>query len=375
MAGGTMLFDWGARYFRTLGRRGRTVLFQLPLTGTMLLVMLLASVLHPDLKWSAAFVSSLAFHAVLLAACAAIPWDRLPERAVLAIPVLDCLAVGLSREAGDQYLSVLSFLLVFPVVWLSHGPRRGGVTLAVIAAILSVALPPMILGSGFTSASFIRAVLLPVILGAIAFTTFGVANALRLQRHRLEEREAEVRELLAASEDREQLLGTVMDTVSVDVWALDREGRTILTNRHHGSLSGGAVQHEPAPVEADRPVFGIDRKEPLPPEQHPRARAAQGQSFTDELVWIGTGNSQRAYSATCRLIPGSDRPTGGRCPGPHGRHRPGGGPFGQGPVRGQRLPRTAHAADLDPGLPVHRHGRGGAGPGTGALPGGGQAQC
>ncbi len=301
-----MLFDWGARYFRTLGRRGRTVLFQLPLTGTMLLVVLLASVLHPDLKWSAAFVSSLAFHAVLLAACAAIPWDRFPERAVLAIPVLDCLAIGLSREAGDQYLSVLSFLLVFPVVWLSHGPHRGGVALAVIAAILSVALPPIILGSGFTSASFIRAVLLPVILAAIAFTTFGVANALRLQRQRLEEREAEVRELLAASEDREQLLGTVMDTVSVDVWALDREGRTILTNRHRGGLSAGAVRQDPVPAEADMPVFGIDRKDTLPPEQHPRARAAQGQSFTDELVWIGAGNSQRAYSATCRLIPGSD---------------------------------------------------------------------
>ena len=41
-----MLFDRGARYFRMLGRRGRTVLFQLPLSGTMLLVILLASVLH-----------------------------------------------------------------------------------------------------------------------------------------------------------------------------------------------------------------------------------------------------------------------------------------------------------------------------------------
>ncbi|MFE8884472.1 sensor histidine kinase [Pseudarthrobacter enclensis] len=299
-----MLFDRGARYFRMLGRRGRTVLFQLPLSGTMLLVILLASVLHPDLKWSAAFVSSLVFHAVLLAACAAVPWDRLPERAVLAIPVLDCLAIGLSREAGDQYLSVLSFLLVFPVVWLSYGPRRSGVVLAVLAAVLSVAAPPMILGSGYTSASFIRIVLLPVILGAIALTAFGVANALRLQRRRLEEREAEVRELLSASEHREQLLATVMDTVSVGVWALDLNGRTVLTNRHDGSWPG--LPEEQGAEGAQTQVFGIDRKEVLPPEQYPHARAARRQPFTDELVWIGSGTSQRAYSATCRLVPARD---------------------------------------------------------------------
>lgn len=302
-----MVFDSIARYSRTLGRRGQTVLFQLPLTATMLLVIVLAALLHPELHWSAAFIGSLAAQLVLLLACAAVPWDRLAERAALAIPVLDCLAIGLSREAGDQYLSVLSFLLVFPVVWLSYGPHRSGVVLAVLAAVLSVALPPMLLGSGYTSASFIRIVLLPVILGAIALTSFGVANALRLRRQLLEEREAEVRELLAASEQREQLLGTVMDTVSVGVWALDQQGRTILTNRHEATADGGPVGRVPADgVEPGQPVYGVDRKELLPPHQHPHARAARGQSFTDELVWIGPENHQRAYSATCRLITDSE---------------------------------------------------------------------
>ncbi|PTT59602.1 PAS domain-containing sensor histidine kinase, partial [Arthrobacter sp. HMWF013] len=38
----------------------------------------------------------------------------------------------------------------------------------------------------------------------------------------------------------------------------------------------------------------------------PRTRAARGEAFTDELIWIGTGSRQRAYSATCRLIKDSD---------------------------------------------------------------------
>ncbi|MCU1568548.1 MAG: histidine kinase, partial [Pseudarthrobacter sp.] len=151
--------------------------------------------------------------------------------------------------------------------------------------------------------SFIRIVLLPVILAAMALTTYGVAKALRQQRLRLEKQEAEVRRLLAASEDREQLLGTVMDTVSVAVCALDHKGRTILTNQHQSSQPAGALCAEPRTGDdAGLPVYGMDRKQPLPPERHPRTRAARGEPFTDELVWIGSGTTQRAYSATCRLI-------------------------------------------------------------------------
>jgi hypothetical protein len=163
-----MLFEWVGRYFGTLGTRGLTVMAQLPLSITMLLVVVLAAILHPAFEWSGPFPSTLLGHLLLLAACALVPWERLPQRATLIIPVLDCLFIGLSREAGGQYLTALSFLLVFPIVWLSCWPQRSGVIIAVMAALLSVTLPPAILGTGYTSASFIRIVLLTVILGAMA---------------------------------------------------------------------------------------------------------------------------------------------------------------------------------------------------------------
>lgn len=296
-----MLFESTDRYFRKLGPRGRTVMFQLPLSVTVLLVTVLVALLHPGFEWSGPFMFSLAAHLLLLAASAAVPWQRLPARAVFVIPFLDCLAIGLSRESGGQHLTVLSFLLVFPVVWLAVGLRRTGVVLAVLATILSVAVPPVILGNGFTSASFIRVVLLPVILGAIALTAFGVANGLAMQRRLLHQQEADLRDLLAASEDREQLLNTVMDTVSVGVCALDGQGQAVLVNRHLGSRLADAIGSEPTPGNVtDLPVYGVDRKHRLPPERHPRSRAARGESFTDELIWVGTGTTQRAYSVTCR---------------------------------------------------------------------------
>ncbi|MBA4103282.1 MAG: two-component sensor histidine kinase, partial [Arthrobacter sp.] len=274
-----MLFESTDRYFRKLGPRGRTVMFQLPLSVTVLLVTVLVALLHPGFEWSGPFMFSLAAHLLLLAASAAVPWQRLPARAVFVIPFLDCLAIGLSRESGGQHLTVLSFLLVFPVVWLAVGLRRTGVVLAVLATILSVAVPPVILGNGFTSASFIRVVLLPVILGAIALTAFGVANGLAMQRRLLHQQEADLRDLLAASEDREQLLNTVMDTVSVGVCALDGQGQAVLVNRHLGSRLADAIGGEPTPGNVtDLPVYGVDRKHRLPPERHPRSRAARGES-------------------------------------------------------------------------------------------------
>ncbi|GKV74383.1 ATP-binding protein [Pseudarthrobacter sp. NCCP-2145] len=297
-----MLFESTDRYFRKLGPRGRTVMFQLPLSVTVLLVTVLVALLHPGFEWSGPFMFSLAAHLLLLAASAAVPWQRLPARSVFVLPFLDCLAIGLFRESGGQHLTVLSFLLVFPVVWLAVGLRRTGVVLAVLATILSVAVPPVILGNGFTSASFIRVVLLPVILGAIALTAFGVANGLAMQRRLLHQQEADLRDLLAASEDREQVLNTVMDTVSVGVCALDGQGQAVLVNRHLGSRLADAIGGEPTPGNVtDLPVYGGDRKHRLPPERHPRSRAARGESFTDELIWVGTGTTQRAYSVTCRL--------------------------------------------------------------------------
>ena len=297
-----MLLESVDRYFRTLGRRGRTVMFQLPLSVTVLLVIILVALLHPDMQWSGAFLSSLVAHLLLLAACALVPWERLPRQAVYIIPVLDCLAIGLSREAGDQYLSVLSFLLVFPVVWLAVGLGRAGIVVAVLATIVSVALPPLVLGTGSTSASLIRAVLLPVILGVVALTAHGVASAISLQRLLLKRKEGELRDLLAASEDREQLLNTVMDTVSVGVCALDSNGKTTLVNKRLGSHLAGAVGDDTTSTYGDVPVYGMDRKHPLPPDRHPRARAARGEAFTDELMWTSSGTNQEAYSATCRLI-------------------------------------------------------------------------
>jgi signal transduction histidine kinase len=110
-------------------------------------------------------------------------------------------------------------------------------------------------------------------------------------------------DLLSASEHREQLLSTVLATVSVGVCAIDEQGRTILMNRQQSSHLAGTIAEDPmATTDSGVAMYGVDRARPLARADRPLARAARGEAFTDELVWIGNGTSQRAYSATCRLI-------------------------------------------------------------------------
>ncbi|MEQ4567169.1 HAMP domain-containing sensor histidine kinase [Paenarthrobacter sp. CAP02] len=278
----------------------------------MLLVTVLVTFLHPGLEWFGPFGYSLVAHLALLVACFLVPWEKLPGRAALVIPVLDCLAVGLTRGAADQYLAVLGYLLVFPVTWLSASKQRSGVIIAVLATLLSAALPPIILGAGITRGDFLRIVLLPVILAAIALAVHTVYNVLSHQRRLLEKQQTEVRNLLRASEEREQLLVTIVGTVSVGVCALDARGRPILTNHWLSRHLTGTGSEDPFGAgHTDIPIYHVDRISPLPPDQHPFHRAARGEAFTDELVWVGSATVQRAYSVTCKLMKHSN----GQCSG------------------------------------------------------------
>ena len=114
-----------------LGVRGQVVLAQLPLTITVCLVVAAAALFTPDTLASDMFRTALLAHAAIFAACLAVPWERLPPGASAVIAVLDCVAVGFTREAGGAAFTVLSLLLVFPVLWLSVRRHRHMLFLAI----------------------------------------------------------------------------------------------------------------------------------------------------------------------------------------------------------------------------------------------------
>ncbi len=78
------------------------------------------------------FVTFLVSQLVIMALCYLIPWDRLPYTSFLVIPLLDFISIALGREGGQESLTGISLLAVFPVIWLcasGYYPRTAVVAL------------------------------------------------------------------------------------------------------------------------------------------------------------------------------------------------------------------------------------------------------
>jgi signal transduction histidine kinase len=271
----------------------------LPLSVTVVLVVAAAKVFHPETLADPRFQLALLAHTVLFVITVVVPWGRLPAGAYVVIPVLDCVAIGFTREAGGPNFNVLSLLLVFPVIWLSVGRRRVGVVLAVIAATLSTLLPAAVLGTPSTQGSMIRTIFLPLVMAAIAVTAHVVAGTLYRQRQTLVRKDEALAATVAESVQRQRLLDAVLSTVNVGVWVVDQDGQDVLTNK---ALRTDAALSELAPSVSRPRLLQADRVTPVPPERFPTARAAGGETFTDELCWAGEGEDMRAYSVTARTM-------------------------------------------------------------------------
>ena len=289
--------------FGSLGARGRVVMSQLPLTVTVLLMVAAAALFSPETLVDERFRLALLGHSAIFAACVAIPWGRLPAGAFTVIPVLDCLAIGFTREAGGPSFNILSLMLVFPVIWLSVGRQRSRVLLAVLGAVLSTVVPAAALGSVPTQGSMIRTIFLPLVMAAIAVSAHIVSGTLHRQRKALLRKDQALAETLAESVDRQRLLDAVLAAVGVGVWVVDKNGNNVLVNR--------AIRDDPtlAPLpeaEGTATLLHGDRATPVAPSGLPAARIARGEAFTDELMWAGDEKDQRAFSVSAHAICSGD---------------------------------------------------------------------
>lgn len=285
--------------FAGLGARGRVVLSHLPLTVTVVLIVAAAALFSPETLVDERFRLALLGHSVIFVACVAVPWGRLPAPVLSVVPVLDCLAIGFTREAGGPSFNILSLMLVFPVIWLSVGRQRSRVLLAVLGVVLSTVIPAAALGSPPAEGSMIRTIFLPLVMAAIAVSAHIVSGTLHRQRKALLRKDQALAETLAESVDRQRLLDAVLAAVGVGVWVVDKDGNNVLINR--------AMRDDPTlarltEAESTTTLLLSDRATPVPSGGLPAARVARGDVFTDELIWAGDEKDQRAFSVSAHEI-------------------------------------------------------------------------
>jgi signal transduction histidine kinase len=259
----------------------------------------------PSLLHNPIYLSGIALHGILFVACFLIPWERLGPRAYLVVPVLDLLAIWLSRNGAGTVLPGLATLAIFPVIWLSASGMlaRTSIILSVLGPLLIV-IPPL-LGKlpNITASDVSSVVLLPLMMLAVSLAIRFASENMRLQQRALTEKDRELRQALAATRDRERLLKTILDATDVGIVAVNSNGQHLLTNNRQrifeqtaNPTSLGLSHHE----EEQQLIFGHDKQTPLPADKRPIRRAIEGESFADYLVWIGEGADQRAISTAAR---------------------------------------------------------------------------
>jgi two-component system phosphate regulon sensor histidine kinase PhoR len=250
-----------------------------------------------QLLWSIGVI--LAFLTTLAAMM--FPWSRVPRGWLAVVPTIDLIVVGLVRAAAAENAMTVAILIVFPVLWLAYAFATRAVALVLLGA-LFITVAPFVLEGRVpqNSQDWSTLLLMPISVGFISISVSLAASRLRSFQKKLQDVTAQLKESLAAAEDREVALRAVVDTVDAGIALFGPDGDVLVSNemarevvRRSGVDPNGEVQ--PAPL-----VFASDRRTPVPPEEQLAMRALRGDHLQGELFWIGPEGDQIALVASSR---------------------------------------------------------------------------
>lgn len=234
-----------------------------------------------------------------------LPWARLPIAWSGLIPVADFVAVGMLRSAVSSDLIGVSLLCFLPALWLVTLYRTPGMFLATALALTTVALP--VIGREvevLTPAVVLRALMLTLAVFQVCWFTSGLQLWLEQATDRAR-REAEEKDALhERTAHQERLLKTIMDTIDVGLVVLARDGSEVLRNAAQWRFRERfEPPGHPAGSEAELVMYMPNTEILVPPDGRPLRRAANLETFSNQLVAGGVpGSDQLVLSCSARQI-------------------------------------------------------------------------
>lgn len=268
---------------------------QLILAAAVVVICLLVLTLEPELfsQWTFAVGTGVIIALTLLTLI--VPWARVPNGGVLVVPFLDAAAIGLIASADELRFG---FLWAFPVMWVSmhFAPAAIGGMLAFTGAMLAVdaALPP---GVGFS----LTLIIVLITLAFIAITTHLATRQNRTLRRLLSRQAGRLTLTAERRKDQERRSSEILNGVDTGVMRISSSGQVLAVNEAYTRLYGLD------PLDPNLPARSIEyrglRGMPIPAMDRPFARAARGETFTGERVWLFTPEGQwHALSLTTKKL-------------------------------------------------------------------------
>lgn len=260
--------------------RSRSIwLWQLSLAAGVITISLVAAIIIPDIYSYVPFVIGSLMIATVTIVTLGVPWRRLPARAVLVIPLLDIVAIGLLSYGG---IYRLSYLWVFPIAWVATYYTLPWL----VAAISSVAVMLTIDAVTFEAAPMTiqRSLVIVLSLSFLGLCIYSVARNARSLRNLLSRQADRLRHTLERTREQAARTTQMFDSLDVAVARVSSRGEIIAVNEAYRelyaldandlSLPGGSVEYD------------AERGEALAAADRPVARAARGELTDGERVWL-----------------------------------------------------------------------------------------
>ncbi|MFT4306904.1 MAG: PAS domain-containing protein, partial [Microbacterium sp.] len=229
-----------------------------------------------------------------------VPWQDIARGWMLLVPLADVLAIALLGHAHPT--GGMGLLWAFPAMWMAS---LGVVGLIVQFVAITVAYSTIVSldpASALTSSTF----LLPVVILAIAVSSFLSTRRFMAQRMLLDKQTAVLTGATRRAQRQEQLVTEVFDAVDFGVVRFGPGGTVTVVNeafgRFRSNIPGfGSVDQSAAQA------FRADGTTPLPAQERPLLRALRGEVFDNQIVWYTSPGERRwAMSITVRRLHDED---------------------------------------------------------------------
>lgn len=167
-----------------------------------------------------------------MAAAVMVPWERLPARWVLVIPIASLLAFGLLRTATGGTQSVFASLLLLPVIWIAAERGRIVIVIAAVGTGIAMAMPYILQTQPWIATQGLRVLVTPIVFATVAAVVNELAAHGRRQVARMEALAAE------RAEANDELRRA--EAFNLSVWEAIRHQAVVITD-----LQGRIVEWGP----------------------------------------------------------------------------------------------------------------------------------
>ena len=283
--------------------RTRSVwLLQLVLGASVVITVLLVQALEPSLFAVWTFSTGVGVVIALTAVAIMVPWHRLPRNAVALIPFGDIVGIGLLSFGTDLRFG---FFWVFPITWIATHFVLSMMIASLAAVGVIIVADASVNGAGPATALHLIVVLLS--LTFIAITAYLSSRQTRAFKQLLRRQASRLQGTLQRVTGQERRVSQMLNGLDTGIARLSVDGEVLALNDTYVNLYG--IERD----EPSRPGGAVEyatlRGEPLPDSERPFARAARGEQFEDERVWLFDAQGDwHALSASTRRLVSSDEP-------------------------------------------------------------------